>query len=147
MGSKRIGVMGAGRGGERTFFRRALEDESTSSIRGMYSDGGSEEITDRALKDFVARDESASPTKVFTRGARPESAMVCAKHPPRHRRQGLRRLAGTDSVDLYQIHRFDYQHPDGRTTARAGRYRARRQGCSYIGRFQHVAYQSKNARR
>jgi aryl-alcohol dehydrogenase-like predicted oxidoreductase len=93
----------------RPFIKRALEvginffDTSNS-----YSDGTSEEIVGRALRDFAKRDEVVLATKVYHR-MRPDAngmglsrkAILCEIDA------SLRRL-GTDYVDLYQIHRWDY---------------------------------------
>jgi aryl-alcohol dehydrogenase-like predicted oxidoreductase len=73
-----------------------------------YSDGTSEEIVGRALKDFIRRDEAVIATKVFfpmhngpNGGGLSRKAIFTAIDA------SLRRL-GTDYVDLYQIHRWDY---------------------------------------
>ncbi len=97
----------------RLFLQRALElginffDTSNS-----YSDGSSEEITGRALRDFARRDEIVIATKVFypwgrdqpnVRGLSRKAIMTAID-------ASLARL-GTDYVDLYQIHRWDYETP------------------------------------
>jgi 1-deoxyxylulose-5-phosphate synthase len=77
----------------------------------MYSQGSSEEITGRALKDFASRDEVVIATKV-RHAMRPEpngaglsrKAILCEID------HSLQRL-GTDYVDLYQIHRLDQKTP------------------------------------
>jgi aryl-alcohol dehydrogenase (NADP+) len=77
----------------------------------MYSDGVSEEITGRALKDFVPRDQVVIATKVFNpMGPDPNQRGLSRKHIHHAIDASLRRL-GTDYVDLYQIHRFDYETP------------------------------------
>ena len=76
-----------------------------------YSDGTSEEIVGRALKDFTRRDEVVIATKVFfpmtpgsnSRGLSRKAIFTAID-------ASLRRL-GTDYVDLYQIHRWDYSTP------------------------------------
>ncbi|TPW31937.1 aldo/keto reductase [Pararhizobium mangrovi] len=77
----------------------------------VYSDGSSEEIVGRALKDFVARDDIVLATKVHGRMREgPNGAGLSRKAIMAEIDNSLRRL-GTDYVDLYQIHRFDPQTP------------------------------------
>jgi 1-deoxyxylulose-5-phosphate synthase len=76
-----------------------------------YSDGTSEEIVGRALKDFTRREEVVIATKVFfpmTPG--PNGGGLSRKAIFAAIDASLRRL-GTDYVDLYQIHRWDYSTP------------------------------------
>ncbi len=76
-----------------------------------YSDGTSEEIVGRALKDFGRRDELVIATKVFNRmSPGPNGAGLSRKAIMTEIDNSLRRL-GTDYVDLYQIHRWDYTVP------------------------------------
>lgn len=76
-----------------------------------YSDGTSEEIVGRALKEFTRREEVVIATKVHHRmHAGPNGAGLSRKAIMQEIDNSLRRL-GTDYVDLYQIHRFDYQVP------------------------------------
>jgi 1-deoxyxylulose-5-phosphate synthase len=73
----------------------------------VYSDGTSEEIVGRALKDFARRDEVVIATKVHGRmHPGPNGAGLSRKAILQEIDNSLRRL-GTDYVDLYQIHRFD----------------------------------------
>src|ERR1039457_5611386 len=92
--------------------RRALEAGiNFFDTADMYSDGVSEEVTGRALKDFVARDEVVIATKVFNpMGSGPNGRGLSRKHIHHAIDASLRRL-GTDYIDLYQIHRFDYDTP------------------------------------
>jgi aryl-alcohol dehydrogenase-like predicted oxidoreductase len=77
----------------------------------VYSDGTSEEIVGRALKEFTRRDEVVIATKVHGRmHAGPNGAGLSRKSIMQEIDNSLRRL-GTDYVDLYQIHRFDHQVP------------------------------------
>ena len=77
----------------------------------VYSDGTSEEIVGRALKEFVRRDEIVLATKVHGRMRRgPNGAGLSRKAIMAEIDDSLRRL-GTDYVDLYQIHRFDHDVP------------------------------------
>ena len=77
----------------------------------VYSDGTSEEIVGRALREFTRREEVVIATKVHGRmhkGA--NGAGLSRKAIMQEIDASLRRL-GTDYVDLYQIHRFDPRTP------------------------------------
>src|SRR5882724_11976959 len=78
----------------------------------MYSLGVSEQIVGRALKDFgPSRDQVVLATKVFyPMSDAPNHGGLSRKHIMHAIDNSLRRL-GTDYVDLYQIHRFDYETP------------------------------------
>ncbi|WBH17866.1 aldo/keto reductase [Sphingomonas radiodurans] len=77
----------------------------------VYSDGTSEEIVGRALKDFARRDDVVIATKVHGRmRPGPNGAGLSRKAIMAEIDASLTRL-GTDYVDLYQIHRFDYDVP------------------------------------
>lgn len=77
----------------------------------VYSDGSSEEIIGRALNDFSTREEVVIATKVNSRMRQgPNGAGLSRKAIFAEIDASLRRL-GTDYVDLYQIHRFDYETP------------------------------------
>jgi len=100
----------------RPFFKRALEAGiNFFDTANAYSDGVSEEITGRALRDLAKRDEVVIATKVFNpmrpdpngRGLSRKAIMTEIDH-------SLRRL-GVDYVDLYQIHRWDYETPIAET--------------------------------
>ncbi|WP_435947364.1 aldo/keto reductase [Dryocola sp. BD586] len=74
-----------------------------------YSDGSSEEIVGRALKDFTRREDVVIATKVYHQvGDLPEG--LSRAQILRSIDDSLRRL-GTDYVDLLQIHRWDYNTP------------------------------------
>ena len=83
----------------------------------MYSRGRGEEITGRLLagssrwNDLRARNEGLLPD-----GARPERPRPLEKHLLAAVDASLRRL-DTDYVDLYQIHRWDYDTPIEETMA------------------------------
>lgn len=77
----------------------------------VYSDGTSEEITGRALRDFARRDEVVLATKVHGRTRPgPNGAGLSRKAIMSEIDHSLDRL-GTDYVDLYQIHRADPHTP------------------------------------
>src|SRR5918999_5643865 len=77
----------------------------------VYSLGRSEEILGRALKDFANRDEVVVATKVHGRmHAGQNGAGLSRKAILSEIDKSLRRL-GMDYVDLYLIHRWDYETP------------------------------------
>jgi aryl-alcohol dehydrogenase-like predicted oxidoreductase len=78
----------------------------------IYSRGESEEILGRALTTLgVRRDEAVIATKVFNpMGRGPNRGGLSKKHTAQSIDASLTRL-GLDYVDLYQIHRFDYETP------------------------------------
>jgi aryl-alcohol dehydrogenase-like predicted oxidoreductase len=96
----------------RPFIRRALDlGINFFDTADMYSVGASEEILGRALKDFAPRDRVVIATKVFNAmGDDPNQRGLSRKHIMHAIDDSLRRLR-TDYVDLYQIHRFDYETP------------------------------------
>jgi len=96
----------------RPFIKRALEGGiNFFDTANVYSDGTSEEILGRALKDFVRRDEVVIATKVNGRmRPGPNGAGLSRRAIMTEIDASLRRL-GTDRVDLYQIHRWDYHTP------------------------------------
>ena len=97
----------------RPFIKRALElGINFFDTADMYSVGRSEEILGRALKDFgQPREKLVIATKVFfPMGDDPNQKGLSRKHIMHAIDASLRRL-GTDYVDLYQIHRFDYETP------------------------------------
>jgi aryl-alcohol dehydrogenase-like predicted oxidoreductase len=96
----------------RPFIKRALELGITFfDTANVYSDGTSEEIVGRALKDFARRDEVVIATKVHGRmRPGPNGAGLSRLAIMTEIDNSLRRL-GTDYVDLYQIHRWDYATP------------------------------------
>src|SRR6202041_1185966 len=76
-----------------------------------YSDGTSEEIVGRALKDFTRRDDVVIATKVFFPVHKgPNGRGLSRKAIFTAIDASLQRLE-TDYVDLYQIHRWDYSTP------------------------------------
>jgi 1-deoxyxylulose-5-phosphate synthase len=76
-----------------------------------YSDGTSEEIVGRALLEFVKREDVVIATKVYNRmRPGPNGQGLSRKAIFAEIDNSLRRL-GTDYVDLYQIHRWDYNTP------------------------------------
>lgn len=95
------------------FIRRALElGINFFDTADMYSAGASEEVLGRSLKEFApSRDKVVIATKVFNpMGDDPNQRGLSRKHIMHAIDDSLQRL-GTDYVDLYQIHRFDYSTP------------------------------------
>jgi aryl-alcohol dehydrogenase-like predicted oxidoreductase len=110
-----------------------------------YSAGVSEQITGRLLgKLFARREDYVLATKVyFPMGQGPNDRGLSRKHVLAAVDASLERL-GTDYVDLYQIHRWDYETPVEETMAalhdvvRAGKAR-------YIGASSMFAWQFAKA--
>ncbi len=99
--------------------RRAVDAGVTFfDTADMYSDGLTEEITGRLLhKLFPSRDAYVLATKVYyPTGPAPTDRGLSRKHILAAIDDSLRRL-GTDYVDLYQIHRWDYEVPIQETMA------------------------------
>ena len=96
----------------RPFVRKALDlGVNFFDTANVYSDGTSEEIVGRALKDFAKRDEVVIATKVHGKMRdEPNGRGLSRKAIVTEIDHSLRRL-GTDYVDLYQIHRFDPHTP------------------------------------
>jgi aryl-alcohol dehydrogenase-like predicted oxidoreductase len=99
----------------RPIFRHAVESGITFfDTANSYSAGTSEIMVGKFLREFTRRDEVVLATKVF---------FPVTQEEPFRNRQGLSRKAilteidaslqrlGTDYVDLYQIHRWDYHTP------------------------------------
>lgn len=96
----------------RPIIKKALElGINFFDTANVYSDGTSEEILGRALKDYANRDEIVIATKVyFPMHEGPNGKGLSRKHIMSEIDKSLKRL-GTDYVDLYQIHRWDYHTP------------------------------------
>jgi aryl-alcohol dehydrogenase (NADP+) len=96
----------------RVLIRQALDAGITFwDTANVYSDGHSEEIVGRALADFARRDEIVLATKVNGRmRPGPNGAGLSRKAILAEVDHSLRRL-GTDHIDLYQIHRWDFGTP------------------------------------
>jgi 1-deoxyxylulose-5-phosphate synthase len=93
--------------------RRAVEAGVTFfDTADTYDEGASEEVTGRLLtRLFSRREDYVLATKVyFPMGAGPNDGGLSRKHILAAIDASLRRL-GTDHVDLYQIHRWDYDTP------------------------------------
>ena len=96
----------------RPVIRKAVESGvNFFDTANVYSLGRSEEILGKALHDFVKRDEIVLATKVHGRmHDGPNGQGLSRKAIMAELDNSLRRL-GTDYVDLYIIHRWDYATP------------------------------------
>jgi aryl-alcohol dehydrogenase (NADP+) len=123
------------------FFRQAVEAGiNFFDTADVYSQGVSEEVTGKALRAFAKRHEVVIATKVNgPMGRDPNNRGLSRKHIMDAVDRSLQRL-GTDYIDLYQIHRFDYETPIEETlealndVVRAGKAR-------YIGASSMYAWQ------
>jgi 1-deoxyxylulose-5-phosphate synthase len=96
----------------RAVIRKALDHGiNFFDTANSYSDGTSEEIVGRALRELARRDEIVIATKLYypSRSA-PNIGGLSRKAIFTEIDNSLKRL-GTDHVDLYQIHRWDYATP------------------------------------
>ncbi|MBK3643836.1 aldo/keto reductase [Streptomyces sp. NPDC001260] len=96
----------------RPLIRQALEAGiNFFDTANVYSDGTSEEIVGKALREYANRDEIVLATKAHGRTRPgPNGAGLSRKAVMAEIDHSLGRL-GTDYVDLYQIHRFDPHTP------------------------------------
>lgn len=94
----------------RPLIKRAIEGGITFfDTANSYSDGSSEEIVGRALRDFARRDEIVVATKVYHQ-TQNLSQGLSRPQILRSIDDSLRRL-DMEYVDLLQIHRWDYDTP------------------------------------
>jgi aryl-alcohol dehydrogenase-like predicted oxidoreductase len=96
----------------RPIIRHALERGiNFLDTANVYSDGTSEEIIGRAVKEFCHRDDVVIATKVHGQMRKgPNGGGLSRRAILSEIDHSLQRL-GMDYVDLYQIHRWDYQTP------------------------------------
>jgi aryl-alcohol dehydrogenase-like predicted oxidoreductase len=96
----------------RPLIRQALEAGiNFFDTANSYSNGTSEEIVGRTLRDFGKREELVIATKVyFPHRSGPNARGLSRKSIFTEIDSSLRRL-GTDYIDLYQIHRWDNRTP------------------------------------
>lgn len=96
----------------RPIIKRAIElGINFVDTADMYSLGVSEEVLGRALQDFATREEVIVATKVYwPTGDGPNDRGLSRKHIMDSIEASLRRLR-TDYVDVYYIHRWDYETP------------------------------------
>jgi 1-deoxyxylulose-5-phosphate synthase len=127
------------------FIRKALESGITSfDTANSYSEGRSEEIVGKAIREYARREDVVIATKVFfPMSDKPNGRGLSRAHILQQVDASLRRL-GTDYIDLYQIHRWDSTVPIEETlqslddVVRAGKVR-------YIGASSMWAWQFAKA--
>jgi aryl-alcohol dehydrogenase (NADP+) len=96
----------------RPIIRQALEAGITFfDTANVYSDGTSEEIVGRALRDFARREEVVLATKVHGQMRPDPNGRGLSRKAILHEIDASLRRLGTDHVDLYQIHRWDPHTP------------------------------------
>lgn len=134
----------------RTLLKQAIElGINFLDTANTYSNGSSEEIVGRAIKDFTKREDIVLATKVFNRmRPGPNGAGLSRKAIFDEIDNSLRRL-GTDYVDLYQIHRWDYTTPIEETlealhdVVKAGKARYIGASSMYSWQFAKALYTSR----
>jgi len=129
----------------RPFLKSALDHGiNFFDTANVYSDGESEAVLGRAIRDFVPREEVVLASKVWgpVRPG-PNGHGLSRKAIFSELDKSLRRLS-TDYLDLYQIHRYDYETPLEETlealhdVVRAGKVR-------YLGASSMYAWQFMKA--
>lgn len=131
----------------RPIIKKALElGINFFDTANVYSMGTSEEILGRALKDYANRDEIVLATKIHGRMQEgPNGAGLSRKAIMSEIDKSLKRL-GTDYVDLYIIHRWDYNTPIEETmeamhdVVKAGKARYIGASAMYAWQFQKALY-------
>jgi aryl-alcohol dehydrogenase-like predicted oxidoreductase len=125
----------------RPLIRQALEAGiNFFDTANIYSDGSSEEILGRALRDFARREEVVIASKLNSPMRQDANAAGLSRKAVMTEIDASLKRLGTDHVDLYQIHRFDYTTPLEETlealhdVVKAGKAR-------YIGASSMYAYQ------
>jgi aryl-alcohol dehydrogenase-like predicted oxidoreductase len=134
----------------RTLLKQAIDlGINFLDTANTYSDGSSEEIVGRAIKDFAKREDIVLATKVFNRmRPGPNGAGLSRKAIFDEIDNSLRRL-GTDYVDLYQIHRLDHTTPIEETlealhdVVKAGKARYIGASSMYAWQFAKAVYTSR----
>ncbi|HEX5090141.1 MAG TPA: aldo/keto reductase [Nocardioides sp.] len=134
----------------RPIVRRAVEAGVTVfDTADVYDRGASEEVTGRLLRElFASREDYVVATKVYyPMSDRPGDRGLSRRHVLAAADASLRRL-GTDHIDLYQVHRWDYATPVEETMealdslVRAGKVRYLGASSMYawqLAKAQHVA--------
>jgi aryl-alcohol dehydrogenase-like predicted oxidoreductase len=134
----------------RALIRQAVElGINFFDTANVYSDGTSEEILGRALKEFTRREDVVIATKVHGRmRPGPNGAGLSRKAIFGELDNSLRRL-GTDFVDLYQIYRWDPTVPIEETmealhdVVKAGKVRYIGASSMYAWQFSKALYTSR----
>lgn len=131
----------------RVIIKRALDlGINFFDTANVYNAGSSEEFLGRALRDYADRDKIVLATKVNGRMHEgPNGAGLSRKAILSEMDKSLKRL-GTDYVDLYIIHRWDYSTPIEETMAalhdivKAGKARYIGASAMYAWQFQKAQY-------
>jgi aryl-alcohol dehydrogenase-like predicted oxidoreductase len=131
----------------RLFIKKALDlGINFFDTANMYSLGVSEEILGRAIKDFAKRDEVVIATKVQQKmGEGPNNQGLSRKAILKEVDNSLKRL-GMDYIDLYIIHRWDYNTPIEETmcalhdVVKSGKVRYIGASAMYAWQFQKAQY-------
>jgi len=131
----------------RTIIKKALDlGINFFDTANVYAFGTSEKILGQALHEFANRDEVVIATKVFgTMYEGPNGGGLSRKHILNQVDQSLKRL-GTDYIDLYIIHRWDYHTPIEETmealndVVKAGKVRYIGASAMYAWQFQKALY-------
>ncbi len=96
----------------RPFYQRALEAGiNFFDTANAYSDGTSEEILGRAIRDLARREEVVLATKVYGPMRKDANGRGLSRKAIMGELDASLHRLGTDYIDLYQIHRWDYQTP------------------------------------
>ena len=96
----------------RPFIQKALElGINFFDTANVYSEGASEEVLGRALRDFTKREEVVVATKVYGAMRKDPNGKGLSRKAIMTEVDGSLRRLGVDYIDLYQIHRWDYQTP------------------------------------
>ncbi|OKP95419.1 aldo/keto reductase [Paenibacillus sp. P46E] len=135
----------------RPIIKRALElGINFFDTANVYANGTSEEIIGRALKDYANRDEIVLATKVWGRMHQgPNGSGLSRKAIMSEIDKSLKRL-GTDYVDLYIIHRWDYDTPIEETmeamhdVVKSGKARYIGASAMYAWQFQKALHVAEN---
>jgi aryl-alcohol dehydrogenase-like predicted oxidoreductase len=129
----------------RPFIKRALDlGINFFDTANAYSLGTSEEILGRALHDYAKREDVVIATKVYVQMRDTPNGKGLSRKEILHELDASLRRLGTDYVDLYQIHRWDYETPIEETlwalndAVRSGKVR-------YLGASSMYAYQFAKA--
>src|SRR5687767_5534674 len=127
------------------FFKRAVEAGiNFFDTADVYSVGVSEEVTGRALKKYARMEEVVLATKVHGAMSNGQNMRgLSRKHIVQGCEASLRRL-GVDTIDLYQIHRFDPYTPWEETLG-ALDHLVRQGKVRYIGASSGAAWQFAQA--
>lgn len=129
----------------RPFLKRALDlGINFFDTANVYSDGTSEEFVGRALLEYTGRENVVIATKVNGRMRPGPNGMGLSRKAILAEVDASLKRLGTDYIDLYQIHRWDYKVPIEETmealhdVVRAGKAR-------YIGASSMYAWQFAKA--